>query len=272
MKITLLISGIFISILIYANVNFPSGIVGLTRLNGEGCLCHNINPDDSVHVWIEGPDSIVAGDSAQYKLYLTGGPAIAGGFNVAVREGALDVSDSSTQLMLYTGDSTWQLTHTMPKDFVNDTVEWDFIYKAPDSLVTDTIYSVANSTNYNGNLTDDKWNFGMNFPVRIINNPVYVADRTIPISFKLEQNYPNPFNPSTTIRFSIGSNGKRQTANVMLKVYDIIGNEVATLINKELAAGEYEVRFKGNGLASGIYLYSLQANGLRIVKKMMLMK
>jgi len=84
-----------------------------------------------------------------------------------------------------------------------------------------------------------------------------------PDDFKLEQNYPNPFNPSTTVMYSIPEAG-----NVELKVYDIIGNEVATLVNEEKAPGTYEVEFSAKGgsasggnaaqLASGIYIYSLR--------------
>ncbi len=272
MKITLLLIGVFVSVIIYANINSSNGIVGLTKLNGEGCICHNLDFNDSVQVWIEGPDTLFVSDTANYTLFMTGGLAIAGGFNIAVREGALNISDSLTQLMLYTGDSTWQLTHTMPKDFINDTVSWSFIYTAPDTTTVDTIYSVANSTNHNGNPMDDEWNFGENFPVTILDIPVYVNDEMPVREFRLEQNYPNPFNPSTVIRFSIVSDVKSQTSNVILKVYDIVGNEVATLVNEALPTGEYEIEFNGSGLSSGIYLYALQANGYQVVKKMTLMK
>jgi len=86
-------------------------------------------------------------------------------------------------------------------------------------------------------------------------------------NFSLFQNYPNPFNPSTIISFSIP-----ETELVMLKVYDVIGNEVATLINDELSAGMHEVKFTPSGLASGIYFYKLQTPNLSSVRKMLLMK
>ena len=73
--------------------------------------------------------------------------------------------------------------------------------------------------------------------------------------YNLDQNYPNPFNPSTRIAFSIPNN-----ANVTLKVYDILGTEVAELIsNEQKAAGRYEVNFDASRLASGTYIYKLQA-------------
>ena len=85
--------------------------------------------------------------------------------------------------------------------------------------------------------------------------------------FSLEQNYPNPFNPSTTIKYSIPSSGF-----VSLKVYDVLGNEVATLINEEKSAGSYEVEFSAAGLSSGIYFYKLQSGNLVETKKMILLR
>ena len=79
--------------------------------------------------------------------------------------------------------------------------------------------------------------------------------------FKLEQNYPNPFNPSTTFKYTIPSviaSEAKQSQFVTLKVYDILGNEIATLVNEEKSAGSYEVKFNANGLSSGIYFYNLQ--------------
>jgi Secretion system C-terminal sorting domain len=89
-----------------------------------------------------------------------------------------------------------------------------------------------------------------------------------PTSYSLEQNYPNPFNPSTMIRFSIPEKGL-----VTLKVYSLLGEEVETLINNnEMSNGTYEVDFKGNNLASGIYFYTLKVNNFVSTKKMMLIK
>ena len=88
-----------------------------------------------------------------------------------------------------------------------------------------------------------------------------------PVEFALEQNYPNPFNPATTINYSIPEAG-----NVEMKVYDILGNEVATLVNEVKAPGNYSAMFDASSLASGIYIYTLRANNFVQTKKMMLMK
>jgi hypothetical protein len=85
--------------------------------------------------------------------------------------------------------------------------------------------------------------------------------------FILEQNYPNPFNPSTAITFSLPSK-----AFVTLKVYDVLGNEVAVLVNEEKPAGVYEMNFNAAGLSSGIYFYKLQAGSFIDTRKMILMK
>lgn len=97
---------------------------------------------------------------------------------------------------------------------------------------------------------------------------VEVDVNLLPSEFMLEQNYPNPFNPSTTIKFGLPRNGY-----VNLRVYNIIGEEVAQLINKELEAGYHTAVFESNNLGSGIYFYSLNIEGsFTSVKKMFLIK
>jgi len=111
-----------------------------------------------------------------------------------------------------------------------------------------------------------------------IYNPdfVSVADNQVPAEFKLYQNYPNPFNPSTTIEYVIPSNIGGGIINVKLTVYDVLGREVATLVNEKQTPGNYKVIFEANfaegGLPSGIYLYKLQAGHFIQTRKMILMK
>jgi hypothetical protein len=88
-----------------------------------------------------------------------------------------------------------------------------------------------------------------------------------PEGFYLSQNYPNPFNPTTSLQYTIGS---RQF--VTLKVYDLLGKEVATLVNEEKPAGEYEVEFNGSNLSSGMYFYQLKTDSHSETKKMVLLK
>lgn len=93
---------------------------------------------------------------------------------------------------------------------------------------------------------------------------------SIPDKFKLYQNYPNPFNPATVIKYSVTAN---ETMNkITLRVYDVLGSEVATLVNEEKPAGVYEVTFDASRLSSGVYFYQLKAGSFIQTKKMILMK
>ena len=90
---------------------------------------------------------------------------------------------------------------------------------------------------------------------------------TVPEKYELSQNYPNPFNPSTKINYQIAQNNF-----ISLKVYDVLGNEVTTLVNENKTAGYYEINFDASSLSSGVYLYKLQAGSFVETKKMILLK
>jgi len=89
----------------------------------------------------------------------------------------------------------------------------------------------------------------------------------LPDKFYLSQNYPNPFNPSTTIEYNIPKAGL-----VTLKIYDILGREVRTIVNKEKTAGSYKISFNASSFASGVYFYRLTSGGFTLIKKMVLLK
>jgi hypothetical protein len=88
-----------------------------------------------------------------------------------------------------------------------------------------------------------------------------------PSSFDLSQNYPNPFNPSTTISY-----GLPHSSHVMLTVYNTLGQRVAELVNEQQQAGHHETVFHGDGLASGVYYYRIQAGGFVQTKRLLLLK
>lgn len=90
--------------------------------------------------------------------------------------------------------------------------------------------------------------------------------------FKLYQNYPNPFNPQTTIRYFLPVNMKSEKANVKLIVYDVLGNEVVTLVNEVQKPGSYDVEFNGSSLSSGVYYYRLVAGNYSATRKLLLLK
>ncbi len=92
-------------------------------------------------------------------------------------------------------------------------------------------------------------------------------DLGIPVTYTLEQNYPNPFNPTTTIKFALPKDEL-----VSLRIYNVLGQEVATLVNKELKAGSYAFDFNASKLSSGIYFYRIEAGSFNVTKKMLLLK
>ena len=101
-------------------------------------------------------------------------------------------------------------------------------------------------------------------PVTVVEDD---ATKNIPDDFVLYQNYPNPFNPNTIISYNLSTSGK-----ISLKVYDILGKEVATLVDEEKPAGSYEIEFNASRLSSGVYFYTLRVNGTAYSKSMILMK
>ena len=110
----------------------------------------------------------------------------------------------------------------------------------------------------------------------IVTGVAEIGEGTLPREFSLSQNYPNPFNPTTTIRFTIpvGTYGPASPAgrHTSLRVYDVLGREVRTLVNEEMKAGSYEATFDASGLASGMYFYRLQAGEFVSTKKLLLLR
>jgi hypothetical protein len=103
------------------------------------------------------------------------------------------------------------------------------------------------------------------------------GEELIPGTISLEQNYPNPFNPSTSIRFSVGVPSGQIAevgllTDVSLKVYDILGREVSTLVDKEMHPGTYTVQWDARGVATGMYIYVLRIGDLNNMRRMVLLK
>jgi hypothetical protein len=92
-------------------------------------------------------------------------------------------------------------------------------------------------------------------------------ESTMPTNYSLEQNYPNPFNPSTRIRFTVSTSGM-----ISIDVFNMQGQKVETLVNEKYSPGVYEVEFRADDLASGLYFYRLSAGNFTNVQKMMLLK
>ncbi len=115
--------------------------------------------------------------------------------------------------------------------------------------------------------TKDSIEFSIGDVNGIMMMKTFVLNFLAPSEFRLEQNFPNPFNPATTIQYQLPS-----TSNVSLKIYDVLGNEVVTLVNEKQDAGYKEIKFNANRYASGMYIYRLTAEKYVSIKKMLLLK
>ncbi len=172
----------------------------------------------------------------------------------------------------------------------NDNSNWDSaltLIHQTDGKGGIEVYDVKASGRYlriYGMKRATQWGYSL-YEIEVFNveNPNDVKDskEAVPEHFLLEQNYPNPFNPITTIKYSIRaltpslSHGERvpeEQVRVKLKVYDLLGREVATLVNENKSAGNYEVKFDASKLASGVYIYRMLVNQTSIAKKMVLIR
>jgi hypothetical protein len=171
------------------------------------------------------------------------------------------------------GDNIWSLEFTMPAGTPAGTFEYKYAMG----------YAGVENENSGSQYLDNEMGFGVNHSlllsdgpaVEVLNQfgvqaPITGVERdnnVTPVTYSLNQNYPNPFNPSTVIKYSVPS-----AQFVTLKIYNLLGQEVVTLVNQEQVAGNYNVTFDAKGLSSGIYFYSLQAGSFTSTKKMMLLK
>jgi hypothetical protein len=257
----------FVSAVIIANIN-DTKLIGCTELNGYGCVCHTVERDTLVKVWVEGPESLLVGQTGYYTMFMAGGPAEAGGYNVAGKFGEMVLVDSfSFQHPLALNELTQAFS--LPFPTTEDTIYWAFGYTAiGSSSEWDTIYSCGLSLVWDS-IPDfrDRWNFGPKFPVKILSVTDGDESPIQPEEFVLYQNYPNPFNPTTKLSFVIS-----HSSFITLKVYDVLGHEVQTLIDEYKNPGGYKVTFDASGLPSGIYYYRLESAGFSETKKMILLK
>jgi hypothetical protein len=202
-------------------------------------------------------------NNASYAIYHTQSPRVR-----AFGGGATGGMDDRFDLILYSkainDPGGVQVIPNSLIPYGNDGNHYnDSINRPPNTVVSQQI---ANALH----------NAADHLPVTIllkITPPISVQSNTeIVNDYKLYQNYPNPFNPSTRITFDIGNTGGALTTPVKLSVYDMLGEEVAVLVNKNLQAGKYDVQWNGTNYSSGIYFYKLVAGGNVVTRKMILSK
>ncbi|MBT8383667.1 MAG: T9SS type A sorting domain-containing protein, partial [Ignavibacteria bacterium] len=180
--------------------------------------------------------------SSDSEIFVSNDGSISGLIYLADKKNILVSSDYGDNFNLY-------------KSFERDLVG---IYKKPSS---NKLYAATKYNMYE--ITPDSVQIIKSLPIPNDVLNIY----PLPIDFELSQNYPNPFNPNTTIKYQVP-----ELSFVTIKVYDILGTEVATLVNEQKPARSYEVEFDGSGFPSGIYFYQLQAGDFIETKKMVLLK
>ncbi len=177
-------------------------------------------------------------------------------YDVIFRNGNDGVVVGAKGVVRYTtnGGTSW-----LEDPYFNGLTDGDIISIAGQDSVTATALIRGGSDNPGGTTM-----------MTVSSEPIISVDdnnNIIPSEFSLKQNYPNPFNPSTKIKYEVPVG-----SFISLKVYDLLGNEIATLVNEEKESGNYEINFDASGLSSGIYYYQLQADNFMYTKKLVLMK
>jgi len=179
---------------------------------------------------------------------------------------------------------TWFSNHLVPGmslEFSTDAGEnWNYIVESISTNQNSYDWNVPliNSENCLIRIGDYPCAYDRSDSLFTITYPVNVEKESdLPTEFSLSQNYPNPFNPTTKIKYAIPQDVRGKMQEVSLKIYDVLGNEVATLVNEEKPAGNYEVEFNAEAtrrfaLTSGIYFYQLSAGNFIETKKMLLLK
>jgi aminopeptidase N len=170
-----------------------------------------------------------------------------------------------------------QAAHTNP-DYFTMPVQVKILGNDKDTLVT--LFNDKNNQAFNVVLSFTPTNIEFDPDNLILKDVLSITDVNIdalPTKFKLAQNYPNPFNPTTTINYTIplletGNISSPQNMLVQLKVYDILGNEVATLVNRKQSPGSHQIKFDASTLSNGVYYYQLRSGKFVKTKKMILLK
>ncbi|HEY3250105.1 MAG TPA: SBBP repeat-containing protein [Ignavibacteria bacterium] len=226
-------------------------LIGTTRQgNYHDIIIIKYNPDGMMQWWrkYDGPissqDYMVDATIDSNKIYVTGISWSSSLFDTFV---ILKYNSSGKLEWIYRNINQMNLVHFDPASIF-----------------------IANSNVYLTGTDDENWGDYVTFK---FTQPIGIQSIStdIPDKCTLSQNYPNPFNPVTKIKFQVPA-GAQYIEPVQLIIYDILGNEIQTLINKNLQPGTYEVTFDGKNLSSGIYFYKLEVEDFNEVKKMVLLK
>lgn len=257
-KLTALLMTVLAALIIFASTDlsaYPNGLAGRTlKTTTQGCgSCHSFNT--AITGTITGPDSILAGQTVTLTLTINCASGSGGyGVDIAAKLGTLAII--SGQGLKVSGG---ELVHSSEISYANPKVI-TFSYTAPSTAGTDTVYATIDR-GYSG-----RWNWTPNKGFRIY-TLTGISNNEIPVKFYLSQNYPNPFNPVTKINYGIA-----KASNVKVTVFNLLGKEVAVIVNEFQQAGNYFTNFDASDLTTGIYYYRISAGEFTEVRKMTLIK
>ena len=185
----------------------------------------------------------------------------------------VDVSNyvfTPANITITLGDTvTWKWvsgSHTTTSDSTSGSNTWDSPINSSHQTFSFVITSLG-LHRYYCKFHGGSGGVGMSGTITVISPTVVTENSKSPKNYYLSQNYPNPFNPTTTIQYALPSNNF-----VTIKVYNSVGNEVATLVNEEEDAGYYSIVFDGTDFSSGVYYLQFKSNNFLRVKKMILLK
>ncbi|MDD5360644.1 MAG: T9SS type A sorting domain-containing protein [Ignavibacteria bacterium] len=235
---------LFLLFLSYTSVySNPNGISGRTKKTmSAGCgSCHVFGT--GITGIIEGPDSVITGQTVIFTLTMNFPGNANGGVDIAARFGILAPGSSSGILKLLNGE----LTHKNPIVFTTS-ISIPFNYTAPAVPGTDTLYANIDR-NYTGT-----WNYVDNKRIRVCSS-IGIINNETPVSYYLSQNFPNPFNPVTRINF-----GVIRHSHVKILVYNMLGEKISVLADSEMDNGNYFVLFDASNFASGVYFYRFEVS------------
>ncbi|MEJ2628018.1 MAG: T9SS type A sorting domain-containing protein [bacterium] len=217
-------------------------------LKQTGSLEENIE-NIIYHIWV--PQILVDSSAA----VAAADPSKAGGIQAYLMHTGWDWRDVWVDIYDLEGDAWNQITFPIPEDVNN-----------ADIKETGLVCTLQNTNIGKSSIYIDDIYFNTAHDSTSVHDPNNELS-TLPRDFKLFNNYPNPFNPETAIKYNLP-----QSTKVKIMVYDIAGHRVKTLVNEPKTAGRYEIIFDSSQLASGVYLYTLEAGKFREVKKMVLLK
>ena len=237
---------------VFSDANGRTGRTRKTSTSGCGS-CHT--QGTTITGLITGPDSVVAGQTYTFTLTLTTtGGSGKYGVDIAAKTGTLAVI--AGQGLKLSGS---ELTHSAGITWVSP-LNITFSYTAPAAAGTDTLYATVDR----GKNGAYNWAPNKGIRVRVATG---ISNNETPVKYYLSQNFPNPFNPVTKVNY-----GVLKASNVKITVFDMLGREVASLVNEYQNAGNYFATFDATKYSSGIYYYKIEAGDFVEVKKMSLIK